>query len=77
MNKQRRKELEKAHELISQAMEIIESVRIEEQDALDNMPFSLQQSERGEQMQNYIDTLDELSSSLEDGSLELEGIIND
>ena len=76
MNKQRRKELEKAHELISQAMEIIESVGIEEQEALDNMPFSLQESERGEQMSNYIDTLDELSSSLEDAALELEGIIN-
>ena len=76
MNKQRRKELEKAHELISQAMEIIESVGIEEQEALDNMPFSLQESERGEQMSNYIDTLDELSSSLEDATLGLEEIIN-
>ena len=76
MNKQRRKELEKAHELISQAMEIIESVGIEEQEALDNMPFSLQESERGEQMSNYIDTLDELSSSLEDATLELEEIVN-
>ena len=76
MNKQRRRQLEKAHELISEAMEIIESIGIEEQEALDNMPFSLQESERGEQMSNYIDTLDELSSSLEDATLELEKIIN-
>lgn len=77
MNKQRRKELEKAHELISEAMEIIEEVKEEEYSAFENLPDSLQQSERGERMYGYYETMDELSSELEDATLELEGVIND
>ena len=77
MNKQRRKSLEKAHELISEAMEIIEEVKEEEYSAFENLPDSLQQSERGERMYRYYETMDELSSELEDATLELEGIIND
>ena len=46
MNKARRKQLEKASALLSEAREIIESCRDEEQDAFDNMPEGLQQSER-------------------------------
>lgn len=51
MNKARRKELEKAKDLLEQAQSIIEAVQEEEQEAFDNMPEGLQSSERGEQMQ--------------------------
>lgn len=66
MNKQRRKELAKASELISQAQAIIESVKEEEEDAHDNLPESIQYGEKGEQMEEYIDTLDEAYGMCDD-----------
>lgn len=54
MNKQRRKELaeaieklEKAIAMLEEAKETVECVTEEEQEAYDNMPESLQCSERG------------------------------
>lgn len=58
MNRARRKELERAVELLQQAQEIVASVRDDEQEAYDNLPESIQYSERGEQMSEYVDTLD-------------------
>lgn len=58
MNRARRKELERAVELLQQAQEIIGSVRDDEQEAYDNLPEGIQYSERGEQMSEYVDTLD-------------------
>ena len=57
----------------------LEEVKDEEQEALDNMPYSLQESERGQQMQEYIDTMDSVLSDLdlidtEDLSSQLEEI---
>lgn len=66
MNKQRRKELAKASELISQAQAIIESVKEEEENAHDNLPESIQYGEKGEQMEEYIDTLDEAYGMCDD-----------
>ena len=57
MNRARRKELERAVELLQQAQEIIGSVRDDEQEAYDNLPEGIQYSERGEQMSEYVDTL--------------------
>ena len=54
MNKQRRSELSKAVELLEKAKEIIEACQEEEQDAFDNLPESIQGSERGEDMEHYI-----------------------
>lgn len=58
MNRARRKELERAVELLQQAQEIIASVRDDELDAYSNLPESIQDSERGEQMNEYVDALD-------------------
>lgn len=66
MNKQRRKELAKASKLISQAQAIIESVKEEEENAHDNLPESIQYGEKGEQMEEYIDTLDEAYGMCDD-----------
>lgn len=49
MNKQRRKELEEAVRLLEEAYSTIESILEQEQEAFDNMPEGLQESERGEQ----------------------------
>ena len=70
MNKQRRKEIAKAIDLIEQAREILEAVLDEEQEAFDNMPESLQSSERGETMEEYISTIEDFLDYLETDSLQ-------
>ena len=65
MNKARRKTLEQAYDLIGQAITIIEEVKSEEEDSLYNLPESLQESEKGEQMEENIDALDEIICELE------------
>lgn len=76
MNKQRRKYLAEAVEKLSEAMSIVEDVRNDEQDAFDNMPGSLQYSERGEQMEEYIDNLDEAYDNISDVADTLQEIID-
>ncbi len=66
MNKQRRKRLEEASKLIAQAQGIIEEVKDEEQEAHDNLPESIQYGEKGQQMEEYIDMLDEAYGQCDD-----------
>lgn len=66
MNKERRKRLAEAFEKIGEVKEILESVKDEEQEAYDNLPENFQNGERGEEMQNYIDMIDEAYGYLED-----------
>lgn len=61
-----REKISELETLIEDAKNIAESVRDEEQEALDNMPESLQQGERGEAMQEAIEQLDALVDALED-----------
>ena len=66
MNKQRRKSLK---DLIEQLQEIrceLEYLFDEEQSAYDNMPESLQDSERGEAMSEGLDVLIEAYETLDD-----------
>lgn len=72
MNKQRRKELaeaieklEKAIAMLEEAKETVEYVAEEEQEAYDNMPESLQCSERGEMTLDNVGTLNEITSNIE------------
>lgn len=44
----------------------MEEVKDEEQEAYDNLPESFQYGERGEQMQEYIDSMDEAYENLEE-----------
>lgn len=86
MNAKRRKalraiitKLEKLENLKSEIQEQLEEIMDEEQENLDNMPYSLQESERGQQMQEYIDTMYSVLSDLglidtEDLSSQLEEI---
>jgi len=70
MNKARRKEIARAIELMEEAHEILESVRDEEQEAFDNMPEGPQNSERGEAMEGYISTIEEVMDYLDTSSLQ-------
>lgn len=66
MNKVRRKRLAEAIDLINQAKGILEEVKDEEQEAYDNLPESFQYGKRGEQMQEYIDSMDEAYENLDE-----------
>lgn len=73
MNRERRNELNKAVGLINsarasieEAKDIIDNCQSEEQDAFDNLPESMQEGDRGDAMQDNIDTMDEALSELDD-----------
>ena len=59
MNKNRRTHLNKASDLLDQAVSIVEQVHDEESDAYDNLPENLQDSERGELMSEAISLLED------------------
>ena len=50
MNRERRKRIMQLSEKLSEVRTSLESILEEEEDAFDNMPESLQETERGEQM---------------------------
>ena len=71
MNKARRKSLKAILERMDELTAVIEEVKEdlqvvmdEEEEALGNLPESLQEGERGQQMQEYIDTLEGVIDSL-------------
>lgn len=74
MNKQRRKKLEKAFEMIGEVKDILEEVKGEEEEAYENLPESFQNGERGEEMQGYIEMIDEAYGCLEDAESVVEQI---
>lgn len=57
--------IEKFEEIKAEAIDQLSEIRDEEQEAYDNLPEALQDSERGENMQNCIDALEEFMSDLE------------
>ena len=65
MNKQRRARLDEAYSKLIEAYYIIEEVKDEEEQAFDNMPENLQGSERGEQMEEYVATLEEIYDGID------------
>ena len=66
MNKERRKRINEVIDTLSEAQSIIRDVRGEEQDAFCDLPEGIQNGERGNQMIEYIETLEEQDSALED-----------
>ena len=72
MNAKRRKslraiitKLEALESLRQEIRDQLYEVLDEEQEALDNMPESLQEGERGQQMQEYIDAMDGVHDELD------------
>lgn len=74
MNKQRRKRLTEAFEKISDTMEILEAVKDEESESYDNLPDNFRDGDRGEEMQGYIEMLDEAYGYLDDANSVIEQI---
>ena len=74
MNKERRKRLGKAFDLITEAEQIIEEVKQEEYEARENLPDNFRDGERGEEMQDYIDMMNEAIGYCQDAESVVEQI---
>lgn len=66
MNKERRKALSEAMELLEQAKDIVETCCSEEEEYRDNMPDNLVGSDRYETAEAAIDCMNEALEQLED-----------
>lgn len=66
MNKERRKTLVEAYNLIDRGRDLIEQMAGEEREAFENLSENLQNGERGQRMSEVADTLDEAASELQD-----------
>lgn len=72
MNKPRRKRLQEALDLLTQAKAIIEECTEEEQEAFDNLPESIQYGQQGERMEEILDILNEAQDSIDEISTNIE-----
>lgn len=75
MNNLRRKKVKQAIKMLNEAQKIIEEIASEEEESLDNIPDSLQDSEMAEKLNENIFDLDEADSSLADAIISLENVI--
>lgn len=66
MNKKRREQLGEAEKYLNRANSLVESVCYGEQDAMDNIPDNLQESERYAAMEDAVDDLQEAQSRIGD-----------
>lgn len=66
MNAERRKELSKIWDQLDELKNQIDFLAEAEDEAYNNMPESLQGSERGERMCEIVESLESASSSLDD-----------
>lgn len=75
MNNERRKAIEKVQEELQQLYSKLDDLRSDEQDAFDNLPESLQNGDRGEQMQAAIDAIENAMSQIDEARNELDTAI--
>ncbi|MBP3637508.1 MAG: hypothetical protein J6K13_08145 [Clostridia bacterium] len=75
MNKKRRASIQSIHNKLDELRDQIEILQNEEQDAYNNLPESLQDSERGIQMNTAIDALEMAYGSIEEAMASLEEAI--
>lgn len=68
MNNPRRKRIDAVMSKLKKLTAELEAIKKEEEEAFDNLPESLQETERGEAMQEAIDNLDEAISNLADAT---------
>lgn len=75
MNAQRRKEIQTVLNELADLRSRVETLQNDEQEAFDNMPESLQQSDRGQasegaasSLENSLTAFDEIESSLNEAS---------
>jgi hypothetical protein len=66
MNKERRNRINKVIEQLETLKDEISDISMEESEAYDNLPEGIQDSDRGEAMQEAIDNLDMASDTFDD-----------
>lgn len=76
MNKQRRKWLEDIIGKLEEQKDELYNLLQEEQEAYDNMPENLQESERGQAAYEYVSDLEDEYNSLEDVIQNLQEILD-
>ena len=76
MNKNRRKQLERIVEQLENLRDDLEMLKYEEQECFDNLPDSLQESEKGEMMQEYADDLEAAYDDLDNVISSIQDIID-
>ena len=75
MNKARRKAIEEIIGKLEELKDKLETLSTEELEAYDNMPESIQSSERGERMSEGVDDIDNATGSIEDAIYTLTDLI--
>lgn len=75
MNKDRRKRLESIYEKLMEIYEELDAIIDEEREAYDNMPESLQDSEKGERMYEGIDSLESARDDINNAATTIEEVI--
>lgn len=76
MNKERRSKLIDLRERLTAIKTELEEVKDGEQGALDNMPDSLQEGKRGQQMAGNIEILDDMIDCLDQSDDSLSSLID-
>ena len=71
MNKARRKAIQLIIDALTDIHENLDVIRVEEQDAYDNLPESLQESDRGEAMSTAVYNLED---AMEDINLAIDAL---
>lgn len=74
MNRDRRKRLGSAFDMVDKAKEILEDVKAEESESYENLPEQFRDGERGEEMQGYMEMLEEAYNYLDDANSVIEQI---
>ena len=72
MNQMKRNILRKARSMLENASELVIQVRDDEQDSFDNLPEGIQESERGQKMEEAIDAMDSAMDSISEAIEHLE-----
>ena len=75
MKKDRWKRLEGIYEKLIEIYEELDAIIDEEQEAYDNMPESLQDSEKGERMYEGIDSLESAKDDINNAATTIEEVI--
>lgn len=66
MNKERRKKLNIAKTLLDQARDIIDDIKFDEECAFDNLSEGLQQTMRGEQMEENVSEMEDAIDKIDE-----------
>lgn len=75
MNKQRRKEVEKAIVLLEDSLKILDKVSSEEMDAFDNLPDNFRDGDMGQAMEDAMDCLSDATVDISSGVHSLKDLL--